>query len=244
MAELAIEPIELPPGRVEELTPVGAETKPETAPQPNGEAGQAAIVNGPELLQTPPKQDTKPDRPPSPWEGKSGRHPKACYCSQCERTRKIKELVDGKKPDAPQGTAIPKADFSDISLPPGTANAQPGAGPAPTGDVRPDYLAMAKVTFGMSEGLLCTVFGPEWKRENDDEMLSVAIPLSVCLEKWGMSDLPPGYVLCFVCLAYAGKRMNKPTTKDKLARGWLWLKSKFARRKKTMSVNVEQKESK
>jgi hypothetical protein len=105
------------------------------------------------------------------------------------------------------------------------------------------FEAMAGMTFDTATALLSRVFGPEWLPSPDTDNKTISTErATVCLaiQKYyasvNMPDLPPGYILCFVCLAYAAPRLAAQPTKTKLQSAWLWLKLKFVRKKQQPSV--------
>lgn len=124
------------------------------------------------------------------------------------------------------------ADFSDI-----TGQPPPAATPVA---VIPDarFEGMANMTFDMTTGLLAKIFGPEWLPQADSdnpqishERMTMVAGIKKYYESVNLPDIPPGYMLCFLCLAYSAPRMSAQPTRTKLAQGWLWLKTKFQRRK-------------
>lgn len=139
--------------------------------------------------------------------------------------------VEPEKPKAPVGRPPgsknkfkPRADFSDVL---GTTLDAKGT----------DYTALSGTLFDMTAGTLTMIFGSEWQPRNPDEKKMVVDPLAVYLKSKGMDDLPPGYVLAFVCIAYCAPRFRAPTTQAKLSVAWQWLKNKiggFFRRRKGM----------
>lgn len=88
--------------------------------------------------------------------------------------------------------------------------------------------AQAGLAFDMSTNLLSGIFGPEWKPQSEQERQMVVQPLAAYLKTLNVPELPPKYILCFCCLAYAAPRLQATTTKTKLKVGWLWLKDKFS----------------
>lgn len=131
-----------------------------------------------------------------------------------------------------RASASPPADFSDI---PG----QPASASSPIA-VIPDqrFEGMANMTFDMTTGLLAKIFGPEWMPNADTdnpqvshERMTVVEAIKKYYESMNLPDIPPGYMLCFVALAYAAPRMSAQPTRTKLQQAWLWLKTKFQRKK-------------
>ncbi len=100
-----------------------------------------------------------------------------------------------------------------------------------------NYDAMATALFHMGTGTLAQVLGPEWlPREPGPGIpgeVEIIVPaIKRYIESKQMSDLPPGMMLTVVLIAYAAPRFSAPNTKQKVQGTWLWLKSKFGRKKK------------
>lgn len=141
-----------------------------------------------------------------------------------EKKKKLEEIgraaINGE-PIAP--------DFTDI----------PGAAPVPPpalvpADVR--FEQMAGMTFEMSTGLMARVFGPEWLSTDPDEKATMIMGIKKYYQSVNLPDIPPGYMLCFLCAMYAVPRLGAQPTKTKLQAAWLWLKSKFSRKPKGIST--------
>jgi len=80
----------------------------------------------------------------------------------------------------------------------------------------------ASTLFQVSQLLL----GPEWAPDTDDKkMVPDAFTQYFASKK--IEDVPPGLLLAFVLTTYALKRADKPTTKDRIAKLWGWMVSKF-----------------
>lgn len=102
-----------------------------------------------------------------------------------------------------------------------------------------DYKFMAEMLFNMSTGTLTGMFGPEWQPREDSpgsntskEKDNTVECIRIYLETKKVKDIPPGLMLTFVCVAYAGPRLKAPATSQKIKYGWHWLKSKFSRKNK------------
>ncbi len=161
-----------------------------------------------------------------------------------EKTGKPPRSHHKKKPESPAAPAahIPPPDFSDI---PGVGAPVPQPSPIAV-DPGARYEGMANMTFDMTTGLLTRIFGPEWQPTPDKDDPAVSHERMACVgaiknyyQSVELPDIPPGYMLCFVALAYAAPRMAQNPTKTKLAQGWLWLKSKFQRRRSVAPVSRE-----
>jgi hypothetical protein len=133
----------------------------------------------------------------------------------------------GKPADNGAAQEPPPADFSDLNSEPA-----PRFDPvAPGLDKAKHFEATAVLTFEMTTGIMSQIFGEEWQPNSPDEKSLVVGAIKRYYESVDLPDLPPGYVLCFVALAYAAPRLGKPKTKNKLLASWYWLKSKFTRKK-------------
>lgn len=142
-----------------------------------------------------------------------------------------------KKPNIPRqaaepAEALPAPDFSDI----GGSNGAPEITTAAASAVTPNYQQMSEVLFNMSTGVLCNVFGDEWKPRNDEEKTMVVMATAEYLKSKQFQDIPPGLMLAVIVTAYAAPRLRAPTTKNKLQLAWLWMKSKISRRKPILQV--------
>jgi hypothetical protein len=137
----------------------------------------------------------------------------------------------GKPLDNGAAPEPPPADFSDLNSEPAPT---PRFDTAPGLDRGKHFEATAVLTFDMTTGILSQIFGEEWQPNSPEEKALVVGSIKRYYESVDLPDLPPGYVLCFVALAYAAPRLGKPKTKNKLLMGWYWLKSKFTRKKYPM----------
>lgn len=144
---------------------------------------------------------------------RTGRHPKGCQCGRCIQSGGTGGYEKGgaKRRYDPNGAGQPS--FADVL-----------AGAETTGG--PDYLALAGITFDMATGVLSMTFGPEWQPRSPDEKNAVCSALAAYMKSKGMTDLPPGYVLSFVALAYAAPRFAVPTTRDKIKFFFGWIKDR------------------
>ena len=167
-----------------------------------------------------------------------GRHPKGCTCGKCIQSGGTGGYEKGgtkrktPNPDiSANGSAANNdqgADFSDVI---GGNEQRKTESVLPVNPSGVNYDALAGMTFDLTVGTLTTVFGPEWQPKSPEEKQSVVIPLSAYMKSKNFSDLPPGMVLCVMVVAYSSTRLQTPNTKQKITGAWLWLKSKFFRKK-------------
>jgi len=146
--------------------------------------------------------------------------------------RARKEAADRKAGVAPSvnGEQPPPPDFSDI--PDGPAQpAAPVLAPA-------KFEGMANMSFDMTTGLLARIFGNEWLPQPDaddqtksTERATVVLAIQKYYESINLPDIPPGYMLCFVVLAYSAPRLAAQPTKTKLQSAWLRFKLFFSKKK-------------
>lgn len=159
--------------------------------------------------------------------------------------RKRKEAADRKAQEKGEtnGQAIPAPDFADIEgAQPVLPKTQADGAQAPGVSADTRFEAMAAMTFDMTTGLLARVFGDEkWLSKDMDpqgERATMILGIKKYYASVNMPDIPPGYMLCFLCVAYAAPRLGNEPTKTKLQRGWLWLKSKFSFRRHPAPVPI------
>ena len=80
-------------------------------------------------------------------------------------------------------------------------------------------------------GVAVTAFSDEgWQPENDSEHRALKSAVANYLRVKNQEDLPPGLALGFAVAAYAGKRVTRPKTADKLKAFWFWINLKMGRR--------------
>jgi hypothetical protein len=196
--------------------PLAPAPEPEKAPEPIAELAKPRIAI----------PGTCPECGKGGFEGEKGLEAHIRFKHTLPRQRKEAAAAKAKA-----GEPIP-ADFSDIT-------GQPPPQSTPIA-VLPDqrFEGMANMSFDMTTGLLARIFGPEWLPQPDadnpqvsHERLTVVASIKKYYESVNLPDIPPGYMLCFVALAYAAPRMTAQPTKTKLQAAWLWLKLKFQRRK-------------
>lgn len=210
--------------------------------EPIVETPPAIVESTPLPVETPPIQPAKPRIAlpgTCPDCGKNGFENDAALRKHVlyqHTLPKARSEARAKKAGAkPETEAIPlaAADFSDITGKPPAPAANPIA-------VETDkrFEGMATMTFDMSTNLMARIFGPEWLPNPDadnpqvsHEKMAMVEGIKKYYESANLPDIPPGYMLCFLCLAYSAPRMAAQPTKTKLQGAWLWLKSKFQRRR-------------
>lgn len=149
--------------------------------------------------------------------------------SRAAAAERKKKLEDAGRA-ALNGEPVAQPDFSDI----------PGAAAPTLTIVPPDarFEQMAGMTFEMTTGLLARIFGPEWQSTDPDEKATMIMGIKKYYQSVNLPDIPPGYMLCFLCAMYAVPRLGAQPTKTKLQGAWLWLKSKFSRKKGVAAIRV------
>lgn len=187
---------------------------------PLGESGaQPSEPMGTVYLPEPPPQTNSEPHPKGcrcaqcpPWTGKQGRHPNGCRCGRCKQSSR----------SSGEGA---RADFSDLNQ--GGQNAV-------------DYKAQAEMLFDLATNTLGGLVGPEWLPVKPEpgrpgERDLVCAPLAKYLESKGMVDLPPGYMVCFMCALYSLPRLREENTQSVIKKTWkslcdlwYWLKGKFS----------------
>lgn len=179
----------------------------------------------------PPPQTEDEKKKGRPQAGPSG---DASVDARRERDRERKERQRS-------GAARPGPSFA--TLPPpvkGAATAVPGAvpEPAPSGQAVPlskeakvvNYQAMAEMTFNIVTGACCQMIGPEWAPNDEKEKATIVLPLAAYYQSKNLPDIPPGMLLCLTVTAYAAARTRTPNTREKLSRGWNWIRGRFGKK--------------
>ena len=166
---------------------------------------------------------------------KRGRHHATCPCPICCDRR-------GEPVTASQGPQ---------SLPASQAP-QPEDNPFTPSPVQPveqvaNFGQMGALTFDMTTGALCSLFGPEWQAKTKEERDAVIAALAEYYKSKGMQDLPPGWMLLFVVAAYSAPRLAHNNTQSKLKLLGHWCKVKVTgflamfKRRKPVAVATERK---
>jgi hypothetical protein len=93
-----------------------------------------------------------------------------------------------------------------------------------------DYDGIGKLAAGMFFGAGEAAFGDDWAPDvKAGEHIQVAKAFSKYFESQEMSDISPGWALVLTLGAYSIKRFHKPTIRERLGAGLVWVKSKFHR---------------
>jgi hypothetical protein len=207
------------PASAEPDTESGGQPQETTDNQPLGEPSPVfPEAQQPPVFPEPPPPKKKTGRPALP------RDEKGRIIRDPAKPANMHNVRDDKGHFIPRPP--PKADFSDIL---GQGEPQ-AAQPAFNGELV-DYTKLAEITFSLSTGMLSGVFGPEWQPENEEERKFVVQPLAAYYRSKEVKDLPPGVLLAVVVSAYGIRRLPKPGTSTKLKLWWVWLTSKFKRKK-------------
>jgi DNA-binding XRE family transcriptional regulator len=128
-----------------------------------------------------------------------------------------------------------QADFSDLTgITGGAPEAAPAAGPTLEA-VQTDYTALAYTTFDMSTSLASMLIGPEWQPRvletpgggRLDERETTVQALANYYRSIQAKDLPPGVLLAFVIVGYAGPRFTVDNTRNKFKLSFAFLKVKL-----------------
>lgn len=90
-----------------------------------------------------------------------------------------------------------------------------------------EYDAAAQMYFDMGCGVATGVISDEWQPDSTDERAGMIKAIAAYLRFKGTIDLTPGQALTFALVSYAGKRLNKPKTKERLTLWFLKLKGMF-----------------
>ena len=85
----------------------------------------------------------------------------------------------------------------------------------------------AALYFDVATGVLAGTISEEWQPESDVERAGMIKAVAAYLRAKGSVEITPGQALLFAGIAYSGKRLNKPKTKEKLTLWFLKLKGMF-----------------
>lgn len=101
--------------------------------------------------------------------------------------------------------------------------------PVSESSIRPpdQFDIAAKLYFDMGTGVLQGVISDEWKPDDENERQGMIQAVASYLRATGHTEVSPGMALTFALCAYAGKRLGRPNTKEKLVILWLKLKGWF-----------------
>lgn len=93
-----------------------------------------------------------------------------------------------------------------------------------------DYDGIGKLAAGLFFGAGEAAFGDDWAPDTKaGEHVQVAKAFSKYFESQEMSDISPGWALVLTLGAYSIKRFHKPTIRERVGAGLVWIKSKFHR---------------
>ena len=142
------------------------------------------------------------------------------------------EPGENVKPKGPAGTP----DFSDVGGPSGQPPLPFPGSPVALAPV--NYQAMSEMIFDTSAGVLSKTLGPEWLPSSKEERATVTTAGKVYLASKQFPDIPPGMMLCLVVSIYCAPRFRAPSTSNKLAACWNWVKVKIFRRKLARPISA------
>ncbi len=100
-------------------------------------------------------------------------------------------------------------------------------GEKPPADLPDKFLLAARAYCKGAEGGLCALVSDEWKFDDQAEEDWVVAAVTEYLRSTGETNLSPGTLAILVGLAYAGKRIQRPKTANKLAGLWFKVKGWF-----------------
>lgn len=134
----------------------------------------------------------------------------------------------GRKPkDEADGTADAFARLSSVRPAGPRPVPIPGQIPAPAA-IPTDYKALGDTAANLWFNVGQIPFGDDWAPNTDiGEHLIISKGFRDYFQAKGVTQLDPTLSLCLVLGSYTLSRINKPTIKDKVSRGWFWLKSKM-----------------
>lgn len=76
------------------------------------------------------------------------------------------------------------------------------------------------------EGTGRIVFGEDGAWQSKEECEGVRSAIEGTLRYYDVADIPPAWLLAFVAVSYAGARIHKPSSRERIALGWSWLRRK------------------
>lgn len=82
--------------------------------------------------------------------------------------------------------------------------------------VADEYDHAAALYFDTGSGVAVSLLSEEWNPDNPDERAGMVRAIAAYLRAKGSVDISPGQALTFALIAYAGKRLSRPTTKERL----------------------------
>jgi len=217
-------------------------------PEPAPEPAPAPLLESPV---PPPEEPAKAPEPEPRLVVLPGQCPECGKSFDNDRALSAHIRFKHDLPKARKAAAEKKAGRGSVAapdpLPPDFSDITGAPAPSPVAVV-PDarFEGMAVMTFDMSTQLLARIFGPEWLPNPDPdnpqvshERMTMVAAIKKYYESVNLPDIPPGYMLCFVALAYAAPRMAAAPTKTKIQGAWLWLKTKFQKRRAAIPTIVK-----
>jgi hypothetical protein len=91
--------------------------------------------------------------------------------------------------------------------------------------VEDEFDHAAALYFDVGVGVALTTFSDEWSPENADERKGMIKAIAAYLRAKGDIEITPGQALTFALIAYAGKRVQKPKTKERLTLWYIKIKN-------------------
>jgi len=91
-----------------------------------------------------------------------------------------------------------------------------------------DYRALGETAANLWFNVPQIIFGEDWAPESN-EVQPVAKGFTDYFKANGVTEINPTIALLLVLGSYSVVRINKPTVKDRLSKGFQWIKSKIIR---------------
>lgn len=116
------------------------------------------------------------------------------------------------------------------------------AGPSPTGGngIRDRFDHMANIYCQGGYGVATTFFADDgWQPKNAAEHEGLRSAVAAYLRAKNSEELPPGAILTLAISAYAGERITRPKTKEKLLLLWLRIRPWFGFKNKPGVSDIE-----
>ena len=114
------------------------------------------------------------------------------------------------------------------SVTPAPPRPAPAAAPQPSLVPPVNYEQMAQTAANMWFNVPQLIFGEEWAPEPSE-----VIPVKDAFKDYFVSEqlprIPPSWGLALVLLTYTTKRVTRPTIKERIYRGFEWVRAKVKR---------------